>query len=152
AQTMTWICYLLSQHPQVEKQLHKELDEVLGGREPTAEDLPRLTYTRMVAQEALRLFPAVMVTNREAAVDTEISGYHIPKGSLLCINLFAANHHPEYWENPEAFIPERFAPENANAPYHHAYLPFGAGPRICIGNHFALLELQLMMAVLMQRY
>src|SRR5258708_37333145 len=82
AQSLMWILYLLSQHPDVEEKLHKELDEVLGGRLPTPEDLPRLKYAKMVAQETIRLYPAVVLTNREAFEDTEINGYRIPKGSL----------------------------------------------------------------------
>lgn len=152
AQSLTWIWYLLAQYPDVEQKLHAELAKVLNGRAPTPEDLPRLAYTRMVIDEALRLYPPVWINNREVLLDDEIDGYHMPKGSLVFMLPYVVHRHPAFWDNPEVFIPERFAPENAEAPYHQAYLPFGAGPRSCIGNHFALLEIQLVLATLAQTY
>ena len=152
AQTLTWIWYLLAQHAEVEQKLYAELTDVLGGRLPTVEDLPRLKFMRMVIDETLRLYPPVWINNREVLIDNVIDGYAMPKGSLVFMLPYIVHRHPAYWENPEAFIPERFAPEHAEAPYHEAYIPFGAGPRACIGTHFALLEIQLILATLAQYY
>jgi cytochrome P450 len=105
-----------------------------------------------VVDEALRLYPPVWINNRQVLIDDEIDGVVMPKGSLVFMLPYIVHRHPEYWDNPEAFIPERFAPERSTATYHEAYMPFGGGPRSCIGNHFALMEVQLVLATLAQRY
>jgi cytochrome P450 len=152
ATALSWIWYLLSQHPEVEAKLHTELDAVLGGRAPAMADLANLTYTGMVVDEAMRVFPPVWAVGRAAIADDEIMGYHIPKGSNLMLSQYYAHRHPQFWENPERFDPERFSPERAGGRPRYAFFPFGGGPRMCIGNIFALTEAQLILASVAQRY
>ncbi|HEY0753209.1 MAG TPA: cytochrome P450 [Ktedonobacteraceae bacterium] len=151
ANTLTWTWYLLSEHPEVERRLHAELHGVLGGRVPTVEDLPDLKYTRMVLEEALRLYPAAPLLSRKAIADDELKGCHVPANSMILISPYAMHRHPAFWEEPERFEPERFAPEPSAARPAYAYFPFGGGPRVCIGNHFAMMEAQLILATVAQR-
>lgn len=152
ARLLTWVFYLLDQHPDVEARLHAELVAVLGGRVPTVADLPNLPYTRMIIDETLRLYPPVWITNRQAVADDEIMGYRIPAGALVSISPYATHRHSDFWEDPERFDPERFSPERVAARPRFAYLPFGGGPRQCIGNTFALTEAVLVLATVAQRY
>ena len=149
---LTWTWYLLTQHPDVEERLHAELDRVLGGRWPTAEDLPRLAYTRRVFEEALRLYPPAWNQSRIALADDEVGGYHLPAGSLVSLCQYVTHRHPDFWEEPERFDPERFTPEHSAGRPRFAYFPFGGGARQCIGNHFAMMEGQLILASVAQRY
>lgn len=149
---LTWTWYLLSQYPDAEKKLHAELETVVAGRIPTAADLPKLVYCKMVVEEAMRLYPPVWMFPRDAVADDEIGGYKIPKGTILLLCQFLAQRHPDYWENPEVFDPERFAPEKAGLRSQMAYYPFGMGPRTCIGNHFAIMEAQLVLAIIAQKF
>jgi cytochrome P450 len=149
---LSWACYLLSQHPGVESHLHAELEQVLGGRIPNVEDLPRLTYTRMVLEETLRLYPPVVGFNRKALADDEVGGYFVPAGTLIWFTPYMTHRHPDFWENPDMFDPERFSPERSAGRPHFAHFPFGGGPRLCIGNHFAMMEAQLVLATIAQRY
>ncbi|HLX37846.1 MAG TPA: cytochrome P450 [Candidatus Binataceae bacterium] len=152
ATALSWIWYLLSQHPEVEAKLHAELDAVLGGRAPTMADLASLSYTGMVVDESMRIFPPVWAVGRAAIADDEIMGYHIPKGSNLMLSQYYAHRHRDFWEEPERFDPERFSPERAGGRPRYAFFPFGGGPRMCIGNIFALTEAQLILATVAQRY
>ncbi|HEY2665161.1 MAG TPA: cytochrome P450 [Candidatus Binataceae bacterium] len=152
ATLLSWIWYLLSQHPDVEAKLHAELDEVLGGRMATMADLANLNYTGMVVDEAMRLYPPVWAIGRAAIDDDEIMGYRIPKGSNLALSQYYAHRHPVFWENPERFDPERFSAERSGGRPRYAFFPFGGGPRMCIGNIFALTEAQLVIASVAQRY
>ena len=152
ATALSWTWYLLSQHPEVERKLHAELDAVLGGRAPTTGDLANLTYTGMVIDEAMRLYPPVWAIGREAIEADEIMGCRIPKGSSIMASQWLAHRHPAFWENPDAFDPERFSAERAAGRPRYAYFPFGGGPRMCIGNIFALTEAQLVLATVAQRY
>jgi cytochrome P450 len=149
---LTWTFYLLSQHPQVEQRLHAELDAVLGGRAAGMEDVPRLVYARQIIDEAMRLYPPVWATGRDAAAGDSIDGYPIKKGYGINIPIWSMHRSLRYWDDPLAFKPERFAPENAAALHKVAYLPFGAGPRQCIGSVFALTEAVLILATVAQRY
>lgn len=151
ANALTWAGYLLSTHVEVARRLRAEVDEKLGGRVPTAADLPELSYTRMVLDETMRLYPPVWVTDRCAIGEDVVCGYRIPAGATVSISPYATHHDPAFWENPEGFDPERFAPENAAGRPHYAYFPFGGGPRQCIGKGFALLEATLVLALLAQR-
>lgn len=150
--TLGWAWYLLAQHPAIEATLHAELDRVLGGRVPTVEDLPNLSYTRMVIDEVLRLYPASWLTSREARVASVLGGYTIPANSIVFISSYVTHRHPAFWEQPDVFDPERFRPEQAKNRLRFAYFPFGGGPRQCIGNHFALMEAQIALAMIAQRY
>jgi cytochrome P450 len=152
ATTLAWTWYLLGQHPEVEAKLHAELDAVLGGRAPTMSDLANLNYTGMVIDESMRIYPAVWAIGRAAIDDDEIMGYRIPKGSNLVLSQYYSHRHPSFWENPERFEPERFAAERAEGRPRYAFFPFGGGPRMCIGNMFALTEAQLVLATVAQRY
>jgi cytochrome P450 len=149
---LAWAWYLLSQHPDVQRRLENELDSVLGGRLPAYDDLSRLPYTRMVIEEALRLYPPAWGISRQALGSDEIGGYHLPRGWLVFIIPFVMHRHRAYWEEPESFDPERFTPERSAARPKFVYLPFGAGPRQCIGNQFAMIEAHLVLATLAQRY
>jgi len=152
AAALTWTWYLLSQHPEVECRLHTELDTVLGGRLPAVEQLDALPYTRMVIQEALRLYPPAFGFTRFAVTEDEIGGYPIPAKSVMFLSANCTHRHPVFWEEPEVFDPERFTPERSADRPRFAYFPFGGGPRQCIGNAFALMEAQLVLATVAQRY
>lgn len=152
ANLLSWTWYLLAQHPEVEQRLHAELVRVLGGRLPTVTDLPQLRYTRMVIDETLRLYPPAWIIPRKAARADQFGHYRIPAQSALLISPYVTHRHPEFWETPERFDPERFTPERAAARPRYAYFPFGGGPRLCIGNNFALMEAQLIVSTIAQRY
>ncbi len=147
ANTLTWTWYLLSEYPEVERRLQAELNDVLGGRVPTVDDLPNLKYTRMVLEEALRLYPAAPLLSRKAVAADELKGCHVPANSMIMISPYAMHRHPAFWEEPERFEPERSATRPA-----YTYFPFGGGPRMCIGNHFAMMEAQLILSTVAQRY
>jgi cytochrome P450 len=153
ALALMWTWYLLSMHPEHEARMHAELDEVLGGREPAWPDVAKLVYLRMVLQESMRLYPAVhTLAFRTAVEDDVLCGMRIPKGSLVTIIPWLIHRHRELWENPERFEPERFTPEATARRDRLAYLPFGFGPRICIGASFAMTEAVLILATLAQRF
>ncbi len=152
AVALTWVWYLLSQHPAAEAKLHAELDQVLGGRAPRHEDLAKLPYTRMVIEESMRLYPPAHTLTRAAMGEDEILGHHIPKGATVLIVPWLLHRNPRLWERPDRFEPERFAPERAAARERFSYIPFGAGPRICIGAAFAMAEAMLILATVAQRY
>lgn len=153
ALAMTYVWYLLSQHPAVEAKLHAELDAVLGGRAPTHEDLGALPYTRMVIEESMRLYPpAPGLSGRVALKDDEIAGQRIPKGAMVLITPWVVHRHRKLWEAPERFDPERFSPERSQGRPRFAYMPFGGGPRVCIGAALAMTEAVLILATLAQRW
>ncbi len=152
AMALTWCWYLLSKHPDVRRRLCEEVDAVLGGRAPTAADLPSLAYGRMVIEETMRLYPPVWAIARVAREADEVGGYPIRPGRVLLLSPYSTHRRPDFWENPEGFDPERFAPERARKQHRFAYFPFAAGPRVCIGNNFALIEAQLILAMVAQRY
>ena len=149
---LTWAFYLLAQHPEVEQRLHTEVDGVLAGRLPTVNDLAQLPYTRMVIQETLRLYPPAYVTTRQAVQADTLNGYPTRAGVKLIVNIYGMQRHRAYWTEPQRFDPERFAPEREAALTKFAYLPFGAGPRKCIGEALAMMEAQLILAAITQRY
>lgn len=152
ALALTWTWYLLSQHPQAEARLHAELASTLGGRAPRHEDLPRLVYTRMVIEEAMRLYPPAHTLSRTAVGADEVLGRPIPKGSQILIVPWLLHRNPRLWQDPERFDPGRFAPERAASRPRFGYVPFGAGPRVCIGSAFAMTEAMLILATIAQRY
>jgi cytochrome P450 len=149
---LTWTFYLLSKHPVVARRLRQELSRVLGGRTPTVGDIPQLPYLTMVIEEAMRLYPPVWLISRTPTEDDEIGGYHIPAGSMVLVSKYVVHRHPAFWENPDGFDPERFTPERVAARPRHAYFPFSAGPRKCIGDGFGVMEMQLVLATILQRY
>jgi cytochrome P450 len=149
---MSWTWYLLSQHPEIEMRLQNEVDTVLGERKATFQDLPQLRYTSMIVKESLRLYPPAWVLNARETVDNiEIDGYTIPKGGSIFLAPYAVHRNPVYFADPLRFDPERFSPENEKRIPRYAYFPFGGGPHVCIGNSFALMEAQLILATMAQR-
>ncbi|MEP7357494.1 MAG: cytochrome P450 [Anaerolineales bacterium] len=152
AVALSWTWYALNQNPVVLRRLQAELDKVLGGQAPTAADLPRLPYALMVLEEAMRLYPPVPFTARTAVGDARLGGFDIPKGGVVLLAINNLHRHPDFWEEPEAFRPERFTPEAKAARNKLAYMPFLSGPHLCIGNNFALMEGQLLLATMAQRY
>lgn len=152
ANTLAWTWYLLSQAPEVESRLHAELDQVLGGRQPTVADLPRLVYTRAILEETLRLYPPVPILPREAVQEENYQGTRIPKGSLVLVVPWLLHRHRKLWDKPDHFIPDRFLPGNAGAPSKFAYIPFSIGPRICAGMSFGQQEAMLCLATLGQSF
>lgn len=152
ANALAWTWYLLSKHPAVARRLQTELVAVLGGRRPTVDDLPNLTYTRMVLEETLRLYPPAWITSRNVLAADTIGGYRIPARTTVFLSPYTMHRHPAFWENPEGFDPERFTSERSAARPRFAYFPFGGGPRMCIGNNFALMEMQLILATVAQHY
>ena len=152
AVALAWVWHMLAAHPDVAERVRAEQANVLGDRAPAAADLPKLSYARMVIDETMRLYPPAWITNRQAIADDEVCGYRIPAGAIVMISTYVMHHHPAYWENPDAFEPERFAPERAAGRPHYAYFPFGGGPRQCIGKGLALMEAQLILATVIQRF
>jgi cytochrome P450 len=152
ATSLGWTWYLLSSHPRVAAKLRVELARVLGGRPPTVGDLPRLTYLWRVIQESLRLYPPIWMYLRTAITDDEIGGHWIRAGRNMYLSPFLTHRHPDFYENPEGFDPDRFAPEKTSDWHRFQYFPFGGGPRKCIGNNFAITEMQLVVATVLQRF
>jgi cytochrome P450 len=153
AVAMSWTWYLLSQHPAALAKLEAELETVLGGRPPRHEDLVRLPYARMVIEESMRLYPpAPGLSVRLATEDRVICGVKAPKGTAISVMPWVLHRHRLLWDEPERFDPERFSPARSAGRHRFAYLPFGAGPRICIGAAFAMAEAMLMLVTVAQRY
>ena len=152
ATTLAWAWYLLAANPEVEERWRLELAQTLGGRTPTLADLADLPTNRSIIDETLRLYPAAWVTHRHAEAEDEVCGVRIPAGSEVAVSPYITQHLPEFWDDPEAFDPQRFTPQRSEGRPRYAYLPFGGGPRQCIGNNFALLEAQIVLAMVGQRY
>jgi cytochrome P450 len=151
ALTMTWTFYMLSQYPAEEKKLFAEVDRVLAGRPPSFEDLEALVHTKNVVQEAMRLFPPLYILPRVAEQEVSIAGYEIAKGAELVLWVYFCHRDPRWFPEPDLFNPDRFLQGSSGILHPHAYLPFGAGSRTCIGRHFALAESQLILASIAQK-
>jgi len=151
ANALAWTFYLLSRHPDVRERLERELDSVLHDRNPTVEDLPLLPFTLQTLKEAMRLYPPAYVIGRAATRDVTIGGASVEKGRVVLVNVAAIHRRPEVFANPDRFDPDRFTTEREKKLPPQAYMPFGAGPRVCIGNHFALMEGHLILATLARR-
>ena len=152
ASALTWTWYLLSKHPWAVERVRREVREALDGRPPRYADIEQLPYTRMVLNESLRLFPPAWTLGRRALGEDQIGGYTIPQNTVIAICIYSLHRHPAFWDEPEAFNPERFSPENSAGRHKFAYIPFGAGPRQCIGNNFGLMEACLIIACIAQRF
>ena len=153
ASAMTFVWYLLSQHPAEEAKLHAELAAVLGGRAPTDADVPKLVYTRRVIEEAMRIYPpAPGLSARVALKADEVAGHRIPAGGSVMLSPWVLHRHRTLWSNPERFDPDRFSAERSVGRQRFSYMPFGAGPRVCIGQMLAMTEATLILATLAQRY
>jgi cytochrome P450 len=151
-EALAWLWYLLSLHPQAERRLFDEIDSVIGSRVPVAADLPRLTYANMVLQEAMRLYPPVWVIPRDAINEDRIGSFPIPAGSTILLSPYLTHRHPDVWDNPEAFDPDRFQPGRCQERPRHAYFPFGGGPRLCMGADMATMEMLLIVVMVAQRF
>src|SRR5262249_3397607 len=145
---MSWTWYLLARHPEVEAKLVAELGDVLGDRRPTVEDMPRLRYTEMVVTEALRLYPPAYIIGREAVEPSVVGGYAVPAGTTLLMSQWVLHRDPRYFNDPDSFNPDRWADGLAQRLPKYAYFPFGGGPRVCIGNTFAMQEAVLLLATI----
>lgn len=150
ANALAWTFDLLSRHPDADRSVHAEASAIDG--RIGIDELPRLSYTLRVVQESMRLYPPVWVFEREAIADDVIAGYAIPKGTVVAVSPWSLHRNPRYWENPEGFDPERFLPTAVEARPRCAYLPFATGPRQCIGNAFAMMELQIVLATVARRF
>lgn len=148
---MTFALHLLGQHPRWQSAVRDEVRSVLDGRAAVTDDVPALQLTRRVVDEALRLHPSAYITSRSAASATQVGGFAIPRGGVVATSFHALHRHPDLWPDPDTFDPDRFLPEAVKARDAYAYLPFGGGPRSCIGNHFALLEATLGLATIIDR-
>lgn len=152
-EALTWTSYLLSQHPHIEAKFFAEVDEVLGGRVPSVDDLPRLAYSGMVLAESMRLYPPTWIFIRMTLQEDKLpSGATIPAGSKIYLCQYVMHRHPRYFPDPERFDPERFTETAKKERPQFAYFPFGGGARVCIGEHFAKMEGTLVMAMIAQRY
>jgi cytochrome P450 len=151
ASALAWTFYLLASHPWAWARLKEEVDRVLGGRVPAHDDLPDLVWTRQAFEESMRLYPPVWLIPRRAIADDEVGGYSIPAGSEVLISPYVLHRHPDYWERPDEFDPERFSAEPAEKRRRYTYLPFGAGPRACVGSALASMEALLILAMVAQR-
>ena len=152
ASTLSWTWWLLAQKPQVEEKLHAELDSVLNGRTPTLDDLPQLTYTSQVLSESMRLYPPAWAIARLAIEDHELGGYPVPKGTGIAAVPWVVHRDSRWYENPEEFVPERWGTDLLKKIPRFAYFPFSFGARQCIGNSFALMEANLVLATIAQHY
>lgn len=150
ANALSWALHLLMRHPKAWGALREEVVSVLLGRMPTVEDLPRLPYTLQVLKEALRLYPPAYIFGRQAMRDVTVAGWPIAKDTIVAISTHALHRNPAVFDDPEAFKPERFMPAAEARLHKYAYLPFGGGARVCIGNQFALMEGQLILATIAQ--
>jgi cytochrome P450 len=152
ALTLSWAAYLLARHPEVARALESEADLVLGGRAPTPNDLPRLRYAENVVQEVMRLYPPAYVIGRQAIEECEIAGYRVPARATVLMSQWVVHRDSRWYDEPEKFRPERWADGLLRRLPRQAYFPFGGGPRICIGNHFAMMEAVLVLSTVARRW
>lgn len=152
AVAMGWTVYLLAQHPEVVRRLREEVNTAIGDGVITPETLRTLPYTAQVIQESMRLYPPAWVMSRRALGDDQFGEYTIPAGSTVLLSPYLLHRDPANWPDPDRFDPERFRPEKAKERHPYAYVPFGGGPRLCIGNQFALMEMQILLALFVRNF
>ena len=152
ALALSWAFYLVAKHPDIEEKILKEADTVLGNRNPQFNDLMALPYSLQVLNESMRLYPPVWIIDRQAKENDEFEGVRFKKDKAIMCLIYAMHRHPDYWPNPEKFDPERFALNHKNEKWQEAFMPFGVGPRLCIGNSFALMEMQLVLIMTLRRF
>ena len=152
ATALTWATYLIATHPEVENRLSAELEAVLQGKTPEAEDLENLPYTHAVLEETMRFFPSIVSLLRRLESDIDINGYHFSKDAFSLVNIYNIHHHPDYWDDSETFRPERFLGSEKASNNRYSYIPFGIGERVCIGNHFAMMEAMILLVQLCQHF
>src|SRR5262249_11272724 len=150
---LAWTCYFIARHPDVQERLRAEWEGVGGGGVATCEALPRLRFADRVVKESLRIYPPTpALINREAITEVEVGGYRLPRGSLAILSPYVTQRDPRWFPDPERFDPDRFGPGRVEDIPEHAYFPFGAGPHVCVGNTFAMMEITLVVATLVQRF
>jgi len=152
ALALSWTLYLLGQHKEIDERVGAEIREVLGGRPATVDDLERLKFTESVIQESMRLFPPAWAMGRESLEDCEIDGYRFPAKTTFLVSTWVIQRDPRHFPEPETFRPERWADGLDRRIARFAYFPFGGGPRVCIGNRFAMIEAVLLLATMLQRF
>jgi cytochrome P450 len=152
ALSLTYTWYLLAQHPDIERRVHDEIDDVLGDEPPTAGDVRDLDLTERVIQEAMRLYPPVYTIFREPSEDVRLGGYEVPEGSLVMLPQWGVHRDPRWYDDPETFNPDRWTNDRVSDRPNYAYFPFGGGPRHCIGKHLSMLEAQMILATVAQNY
>jgi cytochrome P450 len=151
ANGLAWSLHLLSKHPEIRERAEREIESVCHGKTPTLADLKQLPFILQIFKESMRLYPPAYILGRRTYRDVEIGGWPIKKNQLVFVNIAGIHRKPDLFPNPDAFDPDRFANDAEKTWPRHAYMPFGAGPRICIGNHFALMEAHITLATLLQR-
>jgi cytochrome P450 len=149
---LTWTWYLLSQHPEVDRKFREEVSSVVRDGQVRFEHLSSLTYTRMVIEESLRLYPPFWEIFRTSYAEDHIDGFLLPANSVALLSPFATHRHPDYWDKPTSFNPERFSPEHSGKRHPCSYIPFAAGQRHCIGRYMAMMEIQIALAMIARRY
>jgi cytochrome P450 len=149
---LSWLLYLLSSRPDCVERVRQEFDSVLGDKPLSFSDVPKFEFTTQVILEALRLYPPFWMVDRMALADDRAGDLEIPRGSTVVVFIYGAHHSPQYWENPESFDDERFAKVNEKRHTPFAHLPFGAGPRGCIGGNYAMLQILMILSVLLRKY
>ncbi|MSP11844.1 MAG: cytochrome P450 [Chloroflexi bacterium] len=152
AVALSWTFYLLAEHPDVRQKLMDEIGQVVGNCPPTVADLEHMPYLEMVVKESMRLYPPVWSVARQAINDFELEGYKLPGGTMVVLSQYITHRLPQYWTEPHRFWPERFSPEQKEPREDFAYFPFGAGPRMCIGMPFAMMEARLLLATILQHF
>jgi enediyne biosynthesis protein E7 len=152
ASTLSWMWYLVGTYPDVADRMAAEAADVLGDRAPQHADLPRLQYTTMVLQEAMRLYPPVWALTRRAVAADSVGGYRVPAGADVMVSPYTLHRHPSFWPDPERFDPERFDRAHTGTVHRYAYIPFGAGPRVCVGSNLGMLEATLVAAMVARRF
>jgi cytochrome P450 len=152
ANLLAFTFHMLSLHPEWDRRVAEEARAVLGDREPTFEDMPKLKIARLVLEETMRLYPPVWTFERQALADDVVLGYALPKDAIVGISPYALHRNPKLWDNPEGFDPERFLPERSEGRSKYAYLPFGGGPRTCIGNNFAMTEALIILSMVAREH
>ena len=150
--SLGWLLYNLASHPEIAERVTHEVRDVVGDRRPTFADLPRLSYSRQVIDEILRLYPPIFWMGRQAAHRCTIGGYTIPKNGVVCVSPFVTHRHPDFWKAPDRFDPDNFDPTRSARLPRGAYFPFGLGPRHCVGQHLAIMEMLFILAVVVSRY
>ena len=148
---LAWTLDLLARHPECEARVVAEIDEVTHGGELRSEHIAELHYTRQVFSEAMRLYPPAPIITRTELKDFTLGDYQVPEDTVMFVPIYAVHHHAAIWSEPEKFDPDRFLPEVAKARHRYSYMPFGAGPRVCIGNAFAVMEAVAVLAIILQK-
>lgn len=152
ATTLNWAWYSLAQNPIEEKKLHNEVDNKVAGDIPTFDEVGQLPFSRQVIEEALRLYPPVWLYSRTAIADDKVCGYDVPAGTNIFFSPYYLHRHPDFWDEPEVFNPDRFAPDKVKKRHKFAFIPFSAGPRRCIGDYFSIVEMQIHLGTMAQKF